>query len=188
MKKLKYLIPAFALVCLIGIGTTVLAKGVFVSGKKSAIATTTLSYMTSGTATTTLTYDTYVDGLTVTDEMTLLVRLTASSTSTHLLINQEYSPDSTLGCVDWYQASQPTFIQNATTTVNDVDISTVPQYSWFFASTTPGLALVSGNSNSDTRAIPIKSPTRCTRFIFSLPAGSTNGAIWAQVIPVKQNP
>lgn len=161
------------------------AKGIFGVGKKTATATSTLAYMTPGTGTTTLSYDTYTDGLSTADSMALLVRLTASSTNTTLKINQEFSQDG----IDWYQSTQPMIIQNSTTTVNPIALSGVPQYVWQFASST--INGVSITPASDTRIIPVKSPTRFTRFVFTV-ASSTltpgNGAIWAQILPVKQNP
>lgn len=158
------------------------AKGIFGLGKKTATATSTLAFLTPGTGTTTLAYDTYTDGLSTADSMALLVRLTASSSpNTVLNIKQEFSQDG----IDWYQNSQPTIIQNATTT-SAVDLSMVPLYSWRFASSSIGGVI--GASNSDTRIIPVKSPTRFTRFIFTMAAGGANGSIWANILPVKQNP
>lgn len=157
------------------------AKGIFGLGKKTATATTTLAYMTTGTATTTLTYDTYTDGLQTADSMALLVRFTASSTSSTLNIKQEFSQDG----IDWYQSSQPAVFGNATTSI-PVYIATVPQYVWTYASSTIGGIVVS--ASSDTRIIPVQSPTRFTRFVFTLPVGSTPGGVWAHVLPVKQNP
>lgn len=177
------------------------AKSVFGVGKASAVATTTLQYLTPGTGTTTIYYDAFTDGQTAADGMALLVRFTASSSPNSVLrINQEYSQGSlsnpNLLCIpttattsqcDWYQAPQPMLIANATTT-SPVDISQVAQYNWRFASSSAGLGSVAANNNTDTRIIPIKSPTRYTRFIFTLPAGSANGAVWVQIVPLKQNP
>lgn len=160
------------------------AKGIFLVGAKTANATTTLRYMTPGAATTTVTYDTYKDGLTTMDGGALLVQLTASSSpNTRLNIYQEFSVDG----IDWYQSSQPELLGNATTT-SSVSLQPVPFMTWTFASSSPGLGNVPTNDNTDSRIIPIQSQTRFTRFIFVLPAGSSNGAVWANIAPVKQNP
>lgn len=159
------------------------AKGVFGVGSKTANATTSLQYMTAGTATTTLTYDAYKDGLSTADGLSLLLQLTASSTVTKVLVNEEYSQDG----IDWYQASQPAIVGNATTT-STVSLQAVPVFSWQFASSSPGLPATPSNDNTDARMIPLSSHTRFVRVIITLPVGSSNAGIWAHLLPVKQNP
>lgn len=150
---------------------------------KTQIATTTLDYLTPGTATTTLTYDSYKAGLTKTDALALLTQFTASTTGATLLINEEFSQDG----VDWYQSTQPNVFGNSTTTL-PVSLTPVPQYSWTFASSTPGLGAVSSSNNLDSRILMVTSPLRFIRFIFTMKIGGTNGAIWSEIVPAKQAP
>lgn len=165
----------------------------FSPSASTAAATSTVTYMTPGNATTTVTYDSYnLNGTNqsgtvnsfAADHALALVQFAASSTTSNLLINEEYSPDN----VDWYQGSQTLIDKNATTTTT-VSLSPVPQYSYLFASSTPGLgAITAANSATSTLAISIPTPTRYIRLVFSLKLGGGNGALWATVLPKKQTP
>jgi hypothetical protein len=128
-------------------------------------ATTTVAYMTPGTATTTVTY-------------------AGSSTSATLNVNEEYSQNN----IDWFQGSQTLVNGNSTTTLPD-SLTPVPQYQYAFASSTSGLgAVTNANSATTSLAISIPTPSRYIRLIFSLKIGGTNGAVWALVLPKKENP
>lgn len=163
-------------------GTAAANPSIFVAGKSTAVATTTIAYMTPGTATTTLSYDSFLNGKQRDDAPVLLLQFTASSTSSTLLVNQEFSQDG----VDWYQGSPTTPDSAATSSIPQI-LSVVPQYQWTYASSTPGLGAV-GNASRDSRAVPLRSPTRFTRIIFSMKAGGTNGGVWASIVPARQAP
>lgn len=149
----------------------------------TAIATTTPSYMTAGTATTTLTYDTYasVGNITATLKGALLVQLVGSSTATVLNVNTEYSQDG----IDWYQDAGLFNVGYATSS-KPVDIGQVNQFTFAFASSTAGLGAVPALNATTSRAIPVSTPTRFVRFVFTLPVGSKSGAVWAQFVPQKE--
>lgn len=151
----------------------------------SATATSTLTYIIPGTATTTIVYDAYnLNGTNqsspsdsvAADGVTLAVQLTASSTNTALAINLEYSQDN----IDWYQSELST--QATTTPVQNVTIA--QSYLWAFASTTPGMGAPAGTRQM--KVISVQTPVRYVRAVFTIPVGSTNGAIWAAFIPKKQ--
>ena len=179
----KYIIIA-ALGIALALPILTLAKGVFVNGLATATATSTLQYMTPGTGTTTLTYNSFPNGQTTTDQFGVLVRFTASSTNSTLLINQEFSMDG----IDWYQGNVTTLTNNNSTTTLPVNIGQVPQLAWQFASSTAGLGAIAATNNSDTRFIELDNQTILTRLVFTMKLGGTNGAVWAQVVPIKQNP
>lgn len=132
----------------------------------TAPATTTLSYMTPGTATTTLTYDTLFNG---SDSAVLLTQFTASSTSSVLNMNVQYSQDG----IDWYADDLIDSI-NSTTTPNK-SIQVVNTYSWIALGTTVA-----------NRAITIPTPTRYTRVQYSITGAA--GAIWGSMVAKKQQP
>lgn len=147
---------------------------------QTATATSSFAFITPGTGTSTVTYDTFVNGSTqMPDKLALLIQFTASSTSSTLLTNIEYSNDG----VDWYQKGIDDLLA---TTSAPVSLGNVPQYSWLFASSTPGLGAVSGTNNRDGRSIILNVPTRYVRAIFSMKIGGTNGSVWAQIVPQKQ--
>lgn len=182
--KYKYIIPLLVFLGSLGYFGNVLASStIFVNSTQTAIATSTVIYATPGTATTTLTYDSYLSGLSATNGTSLLFQVTASSTNTTYNINEEYSQDN----IDWYQGT-PTVVYGYATTTLPMNISQVPQYSYGFASSTPGLSNVLSNNNKDSRLIYIPTPTRFVRIIITLKTGGTNGAFWAQLIPTKNQP
>jgi hypothetical protein len=156
-------------------------------------ATTTVAYMTPGTATTTVTYDAYnLNGTNqagavhsfAADSALAFVQFAGSSTSATLNVNEEYSQNN----IDWFQGSQTLVNGNSTTTLPD-SLTPVPQYQYAFASSTSGLgAVTNANSATTSLAISIPTPSRYIRLIFSLKIGGTNGAVWALVLPKKENP
>jgi len=199
MKK-KYIAGLIGLVLLV-VGATVYANPkFFLSRTATAVATTTVSYMTPGTSTTTLTYDTWSnpDNSTIIRnerlaQLSLGVQIHASSTvdnatSTRLQWHYEYSNDN----VDWYPESVFSHTNNATTTV---DITDFHQYELLTSSSS-----VSGFSITDAfrdyRIVDVPVLTRYIRVIFSLKDDSVgiaglepenNGAVWAEFIPLKEN-
>lgn len=150
---------------------------------RTATATTTVTYMTPGTATTTLTYDTFLVGTntiatTKASYATLLIQFAGSSTASVLRTNIEYSDDG----IDWYQDGGTSF--NFATSTKPYDIGQVAFFNYAFSSTTAGLgAAINATS---TRAVILNTPLRYTRAIFTLPIGSLNGAVWAQIVPTKE--
>lgn len=153
----------------------------------SATATTTLTFMTPGTATTTVLYDTYcVNGTNQpntgntnsTNLLSLLTQFTASSSpNSVLLMNIEYSQDG----VDWYQDN---YVASSTNPVSVV--STPNSYSWTFASSTVGGGAVASNNNRIGKLIRLYAPTRYVRAVYSLNIGGANGAVWGQILPIKE--
>lgn len=148
----------------------------------SGTPTTSPTYITAGTATSTLNCDAYtlasnnINPLAM-DSAVLLMNFTGSSTASIVNINFEYSNDN----IDWYQDG---FSASATTS-SVVSIGTTRSLSWTFASSTAGLGNTLGNSTT-TKAVPVPVPTRYVRAIFTMPAGSAAGAVWAQIIPKKE--
>lgn len=193
-KKILSYIPALLLTFLLaGIGVASANPSYFAPRAQTAVATTTPTYMTPGTGTTTTpVYDSYsiagtqetssqtTQTINTTDSAELLIQFTASSTSSKLLMNLEYSVDG----VDWYQDTS-TNVQGYATTTLPIPIGNVPQYTWNFASSTLG-QLAPTNTNRDTRAVSIPVPTRYVRAVFTC-TGAGCG-VWAQFIPKKQTP
>lgn len=142
----------------------------------SLTATTSPTFMTAGTATTTVTFDSGCATSNSQDSSVLSMQLTASSTNTKLAVNFEYSQDN----IDWYQSN----LSAQATTTPVQDISTAQSYLWSFASTTPGLGAPAGTRQMKTIVVP--TPTRYVRAVFTIPSGSTNGAIWAEFDAKRQ--
>lgn len=125
-------------------------------------ATSTVTYMTPGTATTTLSYSS--DGV---EKGALYVQFTASTSVATLAWTNQFSNNN----IDWFEED----IYGSTIGVSQVTIehaSTTVTHRW-----TPGNTIAS--TSRKTLIIP-STPSKYTRFNFSLPIGSTNGAIWAQ--------
>lgn len=161
--------------------TYLLAPNLWIPGTASSTGGV---YMSPGNATTTCVYDSYQSDGHAAQSAAVAVRFTASSTNSTLLINQEFSQDG----VDWYQGTITSLTENNSTTTLPYSVGEVPQASWGYASSTAGLYAVPSNNNSDTRMIELDTPTRFTRVIFSLKTGGASGEVWAQIIPLKQNP
>lgn len=173
------IIGAFAFAGIAFAASTVFVNTVQTSS--NPVATSTIVYMTPGTATTTLTYDSYPSGVSATNGAALFLQVTASSTATKYLINEEYSQDG----IDWYQGTFSSLNGYATTTI-PTNISQIPQWIWTYASSTPGLGAVTASVNTDARMIHIQTPTRFIRVIITMTGA--NGAIWAQLVPQKTQP
>lgn len=144
-------------------------------------ASSTPTFMSAGLATTSVTFDTGCAAAGNVDSAILLAQLTASSTATTVNINYEYSQDG----VDWYQSN----LSNQGTTTPVQSVTTPQSYGWTFASTTPGMGapLASGTfANRQMKAIEVRTPSRYVRAIFTMPAGSTAGAVWAEFTAKRQ--
>lgn len=147
-------------------------------------ASSTPAYMTPGTATsTTPVYDAYAQtsgggAAYKSDQAGLLVQFTASSTDTVLSLAVEYSQDG----IDWYRNFVVDPNQMGTTT--PLAIENPFTTTWTFASSTVGGEALGANSDRSTAAILVPTPFRYTRVVASLTGG--NGAVWAQLVPVKE--
>lgn len=144
----------------------------------------TPTYMTAGTATTTYTYDSFCGGATSADSAALLVQFAGASPAAVLNADVQYSQDG----IDWYAIGYAggSDVNSATSSPS---IGTVQQLTFPFASSTISRGVVTNaNSATSTRIIRLPTPTRFTRVLFTLPVGSTNGAVWAEFVGKKQNP
>lgn len=155
---------------------------------KSATATATSSpvYMTPGTATTTLIHDSYYLGNnTKTSSISLLQHFTASTSASVVDHTVEYSDGADgVDCktnpsaCDWYGEDS----LSSTLALN--------QAIYHHSSTTPAHRWGAGSATASTtrKLIAYQMPVRYIRFVFTQPLsiGSTNGAFWAAVLPVKE--
>lgn len=151
------------------------------NGVSTTATSTMLGYLTPGTATTTIYFDSQANGNPYGAESAILaLQLTGSTTpvagstvaTTTYKIGIEYAQagenciTSPTSC-DWYSDSS-----FATTTT----LGWQTEKGVLVASTTPTKIFVD-----------IPTPTRYTRTIISIPAGSTNGAVWAEFVAKKEN-
>lgn len=164
-------------------------------GSSNNTATSTVAYMTGGTATTTYTYDTYAGSSdqNAADKIAMLVQFTASSTASKLNWTYEFSAGGAgLDCVasptscDWYADTFALGV-NATNT-QLFNFTANNSGAWNFASSSQGGASVSASSNRGLKVLWVPTPTRYTRVVFSVPAGATNGGVWATFANQKQQP
>jgi hypothetical protein len=138
---------------------------------QTATATTTVAYMTPGTASTTITVD---NSLNTPNEMSLYVQLTSSTTATVLNWEYEYSMDQ----IDWWDEDlTPTSVAIADTQVQHS--STTITHVW-----NPGDA--NASTSNKVFIMPNKYAARYSRVVFTLPIGVDNGALWAEVVPIKE--
>lgn len=172
-----------AIVLIFGLGPVVSANPIFFPvTTQTATATSSPAFMTAGTATSTLTLDTYSSGNPRGAMMAaLLIQFVASSTSSVLNTNIEYSQDN----VDWYQDGG-NITTNFATSSKPFDISSVNQYRYGWLGTQAGLPAVVLTTGTTTRALYVRTPTRYVRAIFTLPVGSAAGAVWGQFVPTKE--
>lgn len=189
LKKNRWEIGAFSLVALSAIfAILLLAPSAhanplrFPATVTTSSATTSPVFLTPGTATSTVTYDAWANGggSQAFDKATLLLQMTASSTSTTYNVSVEYSQDG----IDWYSDA---LLQSVTGTSSQrYSVNTPIGYSITYASTTPGGAIVPATANTAYRALTIPTPTRFVRVFTALAIGGTNGAIWQQIVGQKQ--
>jgi hypothetical protein len=147
-------------------------------------ASTSPAYMTPGAGTsTTPVFDAYAQTMSggatsKVDQAALLVQFTASSTTSVLNIAVEYSQDA----IDWYRNYIIDPTQVGTTTA--LGIGTPFSTTWKFASSSVGGAVVPANSNRSTATILVPTPLRYTRIVASMTGA--NGAVWMQLVPIKE--
>lgn len=116
------------------------------------------------------------------DSAGLLIQFAGSSTASVLTAKVEYSQD----CIDYYQ----NYVLDART----ISTSSIPYIlgapfttQMKFASTTlNGVAITNAGTATDTAALVIPTPFRCTRVVFSVLGG--NAAVWGQIVPIKERP
>src|SRR3990167_3024700 len=156
---------------------------------QSATATTTQASMGFGTGTTTVTADMFYlasvsnttgSGADVSIPNKALVdfQFTATSSVSTLDVRVEYSHDN----IDWYSINSPLATTASTTPMN----SLYDHLRFTSAtSTTQGFG-GSGTESRLHRSFEIPVYTRYVRAVFSLPSGSANGLLWAQISPLKE--
>lgn len=192
IKRYKAILSVLGLVALFGFGWAEPVHAnpsTFAISTSTSAATTSPRYMTAGNSTTTTpVYDAYAQTLSggqtfKADLAGLLVRFAASSTATTLNTNVEYSHDG----IDWYRNFVMDPMQPATTTAPVFTLGNPFSSAWRFASSTVGGAAVNAAGGAtSTAAMLIPTPFRFTRVVFSLTGG--NGAVWAQLIPIRERP
>lgn len=171
-----------AAVAVFGFATLVHANPFYAgSPAKSAVATTTVSYLTPGTATSTTVYDSYEQNgtnevnkgdLTFPTQVAVAVQGNASSTSSVLGITCEFSDDR----LDWY--SNEIF---PASTSNPVLIAQANNFSMVYASTTVGGV---GNTPRYQKLVVCPVPLRYVRAI--LTDTGANLSVWSAIYPTKQ--
>ncbi len=161
----------------------------------TAVATTSPVFMTAGTATSTIYLDAFAAaGAQQYDKVTVLEQLTASSTSTTLNTSIEYSDGVTgVDCTtspaacDWYVDNTISMTNASTSQPYVLSNNNLNTYTWAYASTTQGRAGGVETANRGFKALTVPVTTRYVRVIFTLPSGSTNGAVWGKLVPFKQS-
>jgi hypothetical protein len=151
----------------------------------NSAASTSPAYLTPGVSTsTTPVYDAYAQtvaggGTYKADSAGLVIQFTASSTASVLNASVEYSAD----CIDYYRNFVLDSRQLGTSTA-PYSLDTAFSARWKFASSSLNGTAVSASNNLSTAALVVPTPFRCTRVVFSVTGG--NGAVWAQLVPVKE--
>ncbi len=159
------------------------------SSAKTAAATTTVGFLSPGAGTTTITYDSNeINGSNQTNQgnnvtphnAMVLIQYTASSSLSTLDMRLEYSMDA----IDWYQLAG-----EQATTSKTVNIGERSVYRFATSRTELGAlpAGAIGVASTTGRSVNIDVPTRYVRAVFTVPAGVENGAVWATIVPKKQN-
>lgn len=144
-------------------------------------ASTTQVYMTPGTATTTLTYDSFsVSTDTKFDQVTIAMQVHASGTP----VTVKFRVEDSYNGIDWYPRS--TTITTGTTTIVSGSFS---EYSIQIATSSDllgGTGAVLGVTTRVHQEVTVDTPMRYSRYIFYLPPGSGNAALWAVAVPVRE--
>ena len=171
----KYLLILGIIASLFGVGMLAQANpSFFVASTRTATATTTKAYITSGNATTTLSIDAYTNGGGVKLDKALVdFQMTATGTAPVLLARVERSNDN----VDWYSETIETTTATAVTTYAPKSLS------FTFASSSA--YLITPTPTRLHESFIIDTPTRYTRVVFY----STNANafdLWAEIQPYKQ--
>lgn len=191
--KLKYFVPT-AIVLAGLVGATVVFANPFYTGTtaKTAIATSTLTYLTTGNATTTPIYDSYEQygtnqtnggNVTIPNQVAVLLQGAASSTATVVNVACEYSDDynGVSGVGDWYQNDTL-----SATTTGPLNISAPATFTFTYASSTVGSigGVVPINTNRYQKVIICPAPLRFVRAVITMTGA--NGSVWSAIEPLKQ--
>lgn len=161
------------------------------SGASEVVATSTPQFLIAGTATSTI-YADFGQNESIAESATLAIHFVASSTTSTLGWRLEYADETSgVNCYssptacDWYSDNFQTYT-NASTTLN---INIPKTYSWNFSSSTDWCSstTVLATNNRGCKMLSVPTPSRYTRAVFYLPAGSTRGSVWGSFIAKKQN-
>lgn len=153
-------------------------------------------YLNNQSASTSVTY--LVPGLVTTTPMVLdafsgnnpymfnraSIEIQFAGSSTQAVLNAEVQHSD--NCIDYYTESigmsSTQYTSSSTPT-----LGIIQTLQFVFASSTINrVGVTNANSATSSRIAFIDTPTRCTRVIFWQPIGSTNGAVWAVLVPVKE--
>lgn len=196
----KLSISAFAFVVLFMLyifGTSIVrANPSSIIESKSASATTTLTFMTPGNATTTRVIDLQADNAPA-DTAALLIRFNSSSTASVLKWRYEFAQNpanqygvpvdcvATPGQCDWFSESVSATVDDTASTT--VEVGAFKEYSWQFASSTPGG--VTAPQDNGLKMVILPTPTRYIRVVFYLAPGigMGNGAVWSDLAYKREN-
>lgn len=134
-------------------------------------STTTTAFMSAGAATTTLVFDLGAGGAQAAESAVLLQQFVGSTTAAVMLTTIEYSQgtpgvacDTNQTACDWY----------ASTATSTTALGIQPGGAGFVGSTTRSL-------------INIVTPTKYVRAVFTIPATSVNGAVYAEFVARRQS-
>ena len=150
------------------------------NGTTTTATSTPLGFLTPGTATTTVYFDSLANGNPFGAESAILaLQLTGSTTPNNVAVaTTTYSV-----LLEYAQAGS-----NCITAPTSCDwyskhtVATTTKLGW---QTEKGVLV---SSTTPTKIfMDVETPTRYTRAVISIPAGSTNGSFWAEFVAKKQN-
>lgn len=189
MKRILYIILGLAAGTLVA-GVALANPLYFPGGASTSTATTTPTFMSAGLSTTTTpAYDAYADSTgAAANSAVLLVQFAGSSTASQIRVNFQYSQGSDCiatpnGC-DWYDDNM--FVNTNASSTQTANATQINGVQFNFSSSSPEGA--TANNVRTKRIITVPTPTRYVRAVMSIPAGSLNGSVWGQIVPVKQDP
>lgn len=164
----KTILLTFVLALLVTLYQPSLAKAwaSYFTVNKSATATSTVSYMTGGTATTTYNLNGGLNTLMAdVDQSNVFIQFTASTSASTLQWQVQRSNDG----IDWFDEDATVAITSASNVVVHASSSL---NSWTPSNTT---------ASTSRKVITIsRVASYYARLVFSIPPGSTGGAIWTQ--------
>lgn len=190
---IKNILPAVVgLVCicaaLLFASTTHANPSAYATTAQTSSATTSPAYLTPAIATSTLIYDSYAARPVIADKASMGVQFTGSSTTSVLSVSYEYTNGAPgLDCLnapgscDWYKDNM--LVPVTATTSQSYSVNLPVSFSWTFASSTQGGS--SATSDRSLKMFTVPTPTRYVRAIFTITGA--NGAVWAQIVPAKEN-
>ena len=193
MKNLKYFLPGAIVIAFLAIAGIAFANPFYQGlSAQTATATSTQAYLTPGTATTTPVYDSYEQygtnetnggNLTIPNQVAVILNGAASSTATVVNVACEFSNNyiGTTGNGDWYQNE----VIQATTTNAGPQSGNIPNtFSFTYASSTVGGAVVGANTSRFEKVFVCPVPLRFVRAVIT--TTGNNASVWASIVPIKQ--